>query len=303
MKKVLILVAVLAVASTKSIDINSSQVQPIETIGIDWSQVQPIQDTDQYWARLPAEMQYLRKQEPDRRIVNGQEATPGQFPYQVFLEHQLIEYPSSCGGSIINSNNVLTAAHCVWRALSGTAIVGVHNNKINEPTQQRIPYAKVFYHADYSEYYTRNDIAIVRLSGHITFNANVQPVRLPAQGDNRQFAGLTGTVSGFGALCNDCDTSNVLRYTTNPMISNAECLASFSKPELIQDQNICMSNAGQRGHCYGDSGGPVVVNDSGSALQVGVVSFVHGDGCNAGFPSVSARVTYYLNWVLHVMTL
>ncbi|EDS42904.1 serine protease [Culex quinquefasciatus] len=266
MKKVLILVAVLAVASTKSIDIDSSQVQPIETIGIDWSQVQPIQDTDQYWARLPAEMQYLRKPEPDRRIVNGQEATPGQFPYQVFLEYQLIEYPSSCGGSIINSNNVLTAAHCVWRALSGTAIVGVHNNKINEPTQQRIPFAKVFYHADYSEYFTRNDIAIVRLSGHITFNANVQPVRLPAQGDN-------------------------------------QCLASFSNSELIQEQNICMSNAGQRGHCYGDSGGPVVVNDSGSALQVGVVSFVHGDGCNAGFPSVSARVTYYLDWVLHVMTL
>ncbi|KAL9701938.1 hypothetical protein quinque_005379 [Culex quinquefasciatus] len=89
MEKLLLLIAVVAaVASAKSIDIDSSQVQPIESIGIKWSQVQPIEDSDQYWARLPAEMQYLRKQEPDRRIVNGQEATPGQFPYQVFVNYQ-----------------------------------------------------------------------------------------------------------------------------------------------------------------------------------------------------------------------
>ncbi|XP_038117357.1 trypsin-1 [Culex quinquefasciatus] len=259
MKKLLILVAVLAVASTKSIDINSSQVQPIETIGIDWSQVQPIQDTDQYWARLPAEMQYLRKQEPDRRIVNGQEATPGQFPYQV---------PEGAKFSVVRQQQLLPKCPA---AKTANKIVPVNRDEIKSafrggeitcPRKIKVdPHRRLTSDRkdQYQDFYpcTRNDIAIVRLSGHITFNANVQPVRLPAQGDNRQFAGLTGTVSGFGALCNDCDTSNVLRYTTNPMISNAECLASFSNSELIQEQNICMSNAGQRGHCYGDSGGPV----------------------------------------------
>ncbi|KAL1379876.1 hypothetical protein pipiens_014591 [Culex pipiens pipiens] len=99
MEKLLILIAVVAaVASAKSIDIESSQVQPIESIGIKWSQVQPIENSAQYWARLPAEMQYLRKQEPDHRIVNGQEATPGQFPFQVYLEFQTASGGSSCGG-------------------------------------------------------------------------------------------------------------------------------------------------------------------------------------------------------------
>ncbi|KAL1373498.1 hypothetical protein pipiens_018627 [Culex pipiens pipiens] len=68
MKNLLILIAILAVARAKSIDIDPSQVQPFESIGIDWSQVQPIEDSDQYWDRLPADLQYLRKPEPDRRI-------------------------------------------------------------------------------------------------------------------------------------------------------------------------------------------------------------------------------------------
>ena len=80
MNKLLILIAVLAVASAKTIDIDSPQIRPIESVAVNWSQVRPIEDTDQYWTRLPEEMQYLRKQEPDQRIVNGQEATPGQFP-------------------------------------------------------------------------------------------------------------------------------------------------------------------------------------------------------------------------------
>ncbi|EDS42902.1 transmembrane protease [Culex quinquefasciatus] len=245
MKNLLILIAVLAVASAKSIDIDPSQVQPFESIGIGWSQIQPIEDSDQYWDRLPADLQYLRKQEPDRRIVNGQEATPGQFPYQVYLTYTKNDKSSRCGGSILNSNNVLTAAHCVWRAEQGTAFVGLHNRREEEPTQQRIPFAAVYYHSGYNGESSRDDIAVVRLSRHITFNDRVQPVHLPDRGDNRQFAGLTGTVAGFGNLCDDCDGPDVLMYTSNTIVSNAECLAVWGNPESIQDQNLCLSTAGE----------------------------------------------------------
>lgn len=44
------------------------------------------------------------------RIIGGQQAERGQFPYQVqiqyFNQHQ-------CGGAIISPNWVVTAAHCV----------------------------------------------------------------------------------------------------------------------------------------------------------------------------------------------
>ncbi|XP_039442600.1 trypsin-1-like [Culex pipiens pallens] len=266
MKNLLILIAVLAVASAKSIDIDPSQVQPFESIGIGWSQVQPIEDSDQYWDRLPADLQYLRKQDPDRRIVNGQEATLGQFPYQVFVDYQRNGGSYSCGGSILNSNNVLTAAHCVWRAEGGIVIAGAHNRRIEEPTQQRIPFAKVYYHADYTEQRFRNDIAVVRLIRHITFNNRVQPVLLPALGDN-------------------------------------QCLAVWGNPESIQDQNLCLSTAGETSTCQGDSGGPLTVMDGGRTMQVGIVSFGHSSGCVSKYPKVFARVTYYLDWILHVLIL
>jgi len=47
------------------------------------------------------------------RIVGGKEATPYSWPWQCYL---LIKYPggsASCGGTIIGSRYILTAAHCL----------------------------------------------------------------------------------------------------------------------------------------------------------------------------------------------
>ena len=44
------------------------------------------------------------------RIINGQEASPGEFPHQVTL---LRNGYHTCGGSVISNGWVLTAAHCV----------------------------------------------------------------------------------------------------------------------------------------------------------------------------------------------
>ena len=48
------------------------------------------------------------------RIVGGSTATAGQFPYQAGLDRLGGHW---CGGSIINNNHVLTAAHCVEAAM------------------------------------------------------------------------------------------------------------------------------------------------------------------------------------------
>lgn len=55
--------------------------------------------------RLPDSMQ--------NRIVGGQEATPGQFPYIVSLRWGDFHF---CGGSVLSDKYVVTAAHCleIW---------------------------------------------------------------------------------------------------------------------------------------------------------------------------------------------
>jgi len=44
------------------------------------------------------------------KIVGGDFAFEGQFPYQVSL---FLDSSFFCGGSLISSTTVLTAAHCV----------------------------------------------------------------------------------------------------------------------------------------------------------------------------------------------
>ena len=46
-----------------------------------------------------------------RRIVNGQSAYLGQFPYQAYLLLNSEKESFTCGGSIISNSWILTAAH------------------------------------------------------------------------------------------------------------------------------------------------------------------------------------------------
>ncbi|KFB47109.1 AGAP006674-PA-like protein [Anopheles sinensis] len=274
-----------------------------EWIDIDWSQVKPIDEFDHYWARLPAEVQYLRHARP-ARIVGGAEALPGQFPYQIALLSTFATGTGLCGGTVITNNYILTAAHCVVGgngalATGGTAILGAHNRNVQEPSQQRIAFSQagIRVHPGYTASTIRNDIATVRLNSPAVFNARVQPIALPARSDARTFAGMEGTASGFGRTSDaSTATSPVVMFTRNPIQSNAQC-NTFWSTALVQAQNVCFDPSGGRSVCNGDSGGPLAVQDGGSSLEVGIASFVSAAGCASGAPSVFVRISFFRDWI------
>ncbi|XP_058457226.1 brachyurin-like [Malaya genurostris] len=286
MKTVALFVGVLALASAS----------------VDLSKVKFIDELDEFWEQLDPSLQKLRgtNAASDSRVVNGKEAKPGQFPYQA-LVLSYFENGSGglCGGTLLTQNYVMTAAHCVFKRTvptHGTVTLGVHNRHVEEETQQRINHGSVNVHPNYTASYLRNDIATIRLSTPAVFNEFVQPIDLPAISDTRRFSGFTGIISGFGRTTSDSPVSDVVMYTTNPIMTNANCLSAFHSYS-IQPQNICLSGNIGRSVCNGDSGGPLAVRENNRTIQVGVASFIHWNGCGSGYPSGFARVSYFLNWI------
>lgn len=243
---------------------------------------------------------------PAGRIVNGAEAQPGQFPYQVVLHSYFKNgYRELCGGSLLTANYVLTVAHCLVYmfvedvATHGTVFLGVHNRQMEEPSQQRIEYGLFNVHPGWNLSVIQFDVGTIQLATPAVFNEYVQPIELPAMSDRRTFAGMRATLSGFGRTDDvpGSPASDVLMFTNNPVLTNANCRAQL-EPFSIQPQHICLSGAGGRGACHWDSGGPLTVQeDDGQIIQIGITSFVLGGMCSTEIPTGFARISFFLDWI------
>lgn len=105
-----------------------------------------------------------------------------------------------CGGSIISTTAVLSAAHCTSAGVINYHIVaGAHNRVIIEPEQQRrtVPANAFIPHPQYGPALLRNDIAVIRVTANpFTLTARVQAVRLASNNAERH-VGAPVTVSGI----------------------------------------------------------------------------------------------------------
>lgn len=198
----------------------------------------------------------------DSRIVGGQNAQAGQFPYQILLKYTTNQL---CGGALIQIDNnqvVLTAAHCVegFSANQITVIGGKLRLSQNSGNEQSRHVNRIRIHPNYDPN-SRNmqyDIAMLGFAQNFQNTSYVSPIRLPAKGQ-----GTTGNVvaSGWGRTRENGQSSDTLKWVQMPVISNEECVQNYNS-QRVTSRNLCAGlKEGGKDTCQGDSGGPLLARN------------------------------------------
>nr|DAA64577.1 TPA_exp: chymotrypsin 2 [Locusta migratoria] len=220
----------------------------------------------------------------ESRIIGGSNADIADYPWQLSFQYSGSHI---CGASIISSDWVLTAAHCVdgmyvnlmsFRAGSSTR--GSGGTVLSASTG----YMHAYYDSNTIDY----DIAVVQVSGSL-LGTNAKAVTLPSAGYDPA-GGLAVTITGWGLTATNGDLPTTLQKLDISIISRSECQSIFSGINTVTARMVCAGSAGQS-VCSGDSGGPLV---SGST-QVGIVSWGVSP-CEAS-PGVYGNVGNLRSWI------
>ncbi|KAM8774140.1 chymotrypsinogen B isoform 2-T2 [Rhynchonycteris naso] len=128
------------------------------------------------------------------RIVNGEDAVPGSWPWQVSLQDSTGFH--FCGGSLISEDWVVTAAHCGVRT-SHVVVAGEFDQGSDEEDIQVLKIAKVFKNPKFNMLTVRNDITLLKLATPARFSQTVSAVCLP-DADEDFPAGTLCATTGWG---------------------------------------------------------------------------------------------------------
>ncbi|XP_045899888.1 trypsin-2-like [Micropterus dolomieu] len=226
----------------------------------------------------------------DDRIVGGYQCEAHSKPWQVSLN---IGY-HFCGGSLINNQWIVSAAHCWQNPFSQIAVLGDNHIWMNEGTEQYMSVDAIYWHQSYDYQTLDYDIMLMKLAHPVTVNQYVKPIALPKACPT---PGDMCTVSGWGNIYTDqVFNPFYLQCVEVPILSNKDCQGSY--PGMITDRMVCAGYLeGGKDSCQGDSGGPLVCNGQ---LQ-GIVSW--GQGCaQPNYPGVYTKVCSLMPWINDILS-
>jgi hypothetical protein len=241
------------------------------------------------------------------RIFGGSHATPNSWPWQVLYEERKPCGNNQiclgvCGGTLIDSRHVLTAAHCLGTTNPAmiTITAGLHNKKNNEAdTRQVRAVERIFMHSGYNEKTIQNDIAILRLAQPVQFNKFVQPACLPGP---EPAADADVVLIGWGATKLGAGAYHELKQTKVKVVG--DCAQHWGM-QVDEDKQVCVGHTGTGDSaCQGDSGGPMLYQHNGQWIVSGVTSFGNAEECSTfahSKPNVYVRVSAYLPWINNIL--
>ncbi|XP_063416940.1 chymotrypsin-like serine proteinase [Mytilus trossulus] len=231
------------------------------------------------------------------KIVGGSNADISDYPWQVSLQLRSSgSWYHICGGSIINNNWVVTAAHCVDGSSTNNLRIAAGMTLLSDTSRTVRTLNRVIMHPSYSGSAAGypNDIALLELSQSLSFGANIDAIAVPSTQD---FTGSRCFLSGWGRLTGSGSSPNNLQDVEMTVISNSECSTRWSSVSgaSINSGHICILESGKSA-CSGDSGGPMTCYSGNTPYLAGATSWGIST-CSGSFPSVYARLTSFRSWI------
>lgn len=201
----------------------------------------------------------------DGKIVGGFPVEIEEVPYQVSM---LFRGSHFCGGSIISSTFILTAAHCVdSRSNPSLWSVRVGSSKHNSGGEI-IKVKKVIPHSQYVSWNVDYDFALLELEVPIDLNKKKQIVELEDQ-QTKTADGTVCKVSGWGTTQMPWESTTMLRMVRVNVVDQEECETAYEKIGIITPRMICAGiKEGGKDSCQGDSGGPLLAEKSNKLIGV-----------------------------------
>jgi len=231
---------------------------------------------------------------PLSRIIDGTIAHQHQFPWQVSLHITTPTFTRYCGGSLISRNFVLTAAWCLRDAQSVQIDMG--SILFLEPLVTQTS-AQFINHPQYSAEFNTNNVGIIRLPTEVgEYSNTLRAILIPGPPHASElYINTPCFISGYGVHELGSNVlSNDLRFAPQTTITNQECSQSFDS-RFVQASSLCTRTNTTQTACYGDMGGPLVIQYEDTWMQIGIASTLQSTGCQGTV--VHTRLTSYIDWI------
>ncbi|XP_063055705.1 trypsin-like [Engraulis encrasicolus] len=226
----------------------------------------------------------------DGRIIGGYECSPNSKPYMASLNYGY----HFCGGVLINEQWVMSVAHCWHNPYAMQVILGEHDQRKFEGTEQLMKTEHISWHPSYDYQTLDYDIMLIKLFHPVKLTDAVKPIPLPT---GCPYGGVQCSVAGWGKMEPDGDyyPAERLQCLDVPVLDDEQCENAY--PGMISRRMMCAGFLdGGKDACNGDSGSPLECFGE----VHGLVSW--GQGCaQPGYPGVYVKVCELLPWITETL--
>uniref|UniRef100_A0A3Q3L258 Chymotrypsin-like elastase family member 2A n=2 Tax=Mastacembelus armatus TaxID=205130 RepID=A0A3Q3L258_9TELE len=243
----------------------------------------------------------------NERVIGGHDAQPNTWKWQVSLQYDAYDdalYYHICGGTIVESFYIMTAAHCILSMDPKLyrVVVGEYNLYKYDGSEQFIPVERIIVHPGWNgDLGKGNDIALLRLANPVYNNGYVAIANLPYPGQMLPH-GFTCYITGWGLMSDGGSTPDILQVAPINVVEHSVCSQPDWWGSIALRTMVCAGGDGVISGCQGDSGGPLSCFTGGAWTVHGVVSYGPSGMCNqVSKPTVFTRVSSFQDWIYSVL--